>query len=54
MGQGTGLLLWLVFTAVTLYALFFMIRAGVEAGIRRALPDARLRRFSADGPPPTP
>ena len=40
MGSGTGLLLWLVFTAVTLYALFVVVRAGVEAGIRRVLPDS--------------
>lgn len=43
MGAGTGLLLWVVFTAITLYALFFVIRAGVAAGIRRALPDSQLR-----------
>ena len=54
MGSGTGLLLWLVFTAVTLYAVFFVVRAGVEAGIRRALPDSQLRRPAVDGPPPAP
>ncbi len=43
MGTGTGFILSLLFAAVMLYALYFVIRAGVEAGIRRALPDSQLR-----------
>lgn len=43
MDSGTALLLSIAFTAITLYVLFFIVRAAVEAGIRRALPDALLR-----------
>lgn len=39
----TGLVLWLAMTGVSLYVLFFVIRAGVEAGIRGAVPEAELR-----------
>lgn len=37
MGLGTALLLNLLLAAVFLYALFLVVRAAVEAGIRRAL-----------------
>jgi len=43
MGAGTGFLLWVLMTAVFLYALYFVIRAAVEAGIRRSLADSALR-----------
>ena len=33
----------LIFAAISLYLSYFIIRAAVEAGIRRALPDDRLR-----------
>lgn len=36
-------MLSLLLTAVFLYALYFVVRAGVSAGIRQALPDAALR-----------
>ena len=47
-------LVWLLFAAVMLYALFFVVRAGVEAGIRRALPDSQLRGTAPDRPLPAP
>jgi hypothetical protein len=43
MGSGTAFLLSVVLTAAFLYALYFVVRAGVSAGIRQALPDAALR-----------
>ena len=45
----TGLLLSLIFTGIVLYVLFFVIRAGVDAGIRRALPDGQLRPKDDEG-----
>ena len=62
------LLLWLALLAGVLAALFVVVRAAVEQGVRRALPDAALRpsvrellrRADGDrpaapspGPPPT-
>ena len=43
MGTGTALLLTFVFGLVFFYVLFFVVRAAVEQGVRRALPDAKLR-----------
>lgn len=43
MGNGTAFLLSVVLTGVFLYGLYFVVRAGVAAGIRQALPDAALR-----------
>jgi hypothetical protein len=43
MDPAGALLTSLVFAGVMLYVLYFVIRAAVEAGIRRALPDSRLR-----------
>ena len=48
MGPGTALLLTLLTTAATLYALYFVVRAAVEAGIRRALPSALLQPSTGD------
>ena len=47
MFSGIGVLVWLLFVAVTLYALYSVVRAGVEAGIRRTLPDSQLPGRSA-------
>ena len=43
MGAGTGLVLSLLMTAAFLYVLYFVIRAAVESGIRRALTQSLLR-----------
>jgi hypothetical protein len=43
MGAGTGLLLSLLMTAAFLYVLYFVIRAAVESGVRRALTHSLLR-----------
>ncbi len=43
MRDGTALLLFVLLTAAFLAGLYFVVRAGVTAGIRRALPDSALR-----------
>lgn len=43
MHAGTGFILSVLFAAAILYSLYFVVRAGVEAGIRQALPDSQLR-----------
>ena len=43
MGAGTGLALSLLMTTAFLYVLYFVIRAAVESGIRRALTHSLLR-----------
>lgn len=44
---GTALLLSLLTTAVFLYALFHVVRAAVEGGVRRALRDDLLRDWAS-------
>jgi len=43
MTGGTAFLLSILLSAVYLYVMYFVVRAGVAAGIRRALPDSALR-----------
>ena len=43
-----GLLVPLLLLVVFLLALYFVVAAGVEQGIRRALPDASLRPTYAE------
>ena len=49
MGPGSAFALTVLMAAVFLYVLYFVVRAGVADGIRRALPDAALR--PPDQPP---
>lgn len=48
MSQGLALLISVLMVALFLYGLYIAIRAGVAAGIRRALPDALLRTPTTD------
>lgn len=48
MGNGTAVLLQLLLLAVFLYVLFFVVRAAVEGGIRRALEKSLLRPSTWD------
>ncbi|MCU1589941.1 MAG: hypothetical protein JWP11_1197 [Frankiales bacterium] len=57
MGSGTAFLLMVLMGALFLYALYFVVRAGVAAGIKQALPDSALRPTEAppyDGARPGP
>lgn len=48
MGNGTALLLQALFLTVFLSVLFFVVRAAVEGGIRRALDRSLLQPSSWD------
>lgn len=50
MGNFTGLVLYIVFTAIFFYLLYGVIRAGVRDGIRAA--DKRRADEALPGPPP--
>lgn len=50
MTSNTAFLLTVLLIAVTLYIFFFVVTAGVEAGVRRALQDKLLRTAEVEQP----